>query len=154
MTASYSNDPSEFLHEHLEQASPDLLRQLMEGFLNTLLSAEADRVCSAAHDDAFLARPSIPENIRICDGCLAASGRGQGEVAMAATSGCPAQQDGPSKERGCTRVAEGGTGRRPHARPEAALPTAKPAALTQYRNSSPITVQQRASQRPTSCINL
>ena len=50
----------------------------------------------------------------------------------------PAKQDGPSKERGCARVAEGGTGRRPHARPEAALPTAKPAALTQYRNSSPI----------------
>jgi hypothetical protein len=49
----------------------------------------------------------------------------------------PAQQDGPSKERGCARVAEGGTGRRPHARPEAALPSAKPAALTQYRNSSP-----------------
>ena len=34
-------------------------------------------------------------------------------------------------------VAEGGTGRRPHARPEAALPSAEPAALTQYRNSSP-----------------
>jgi hypothetical protein len=50
----------------------------------------------------------------------------------------PAEQDGPSKERECARVAEGGTSRRPHARPEAALPTAKPAALTQYRNSSPI----------------
>jgi hypothetical protein len=32
---------------------------------------------------------------------------------------------------------EGGTGRRPHTRPEAALPSAKPATLTQYRNSSP-----------------
>jgi len=49
MTASSSIDPSEFLHEHLEQASPDLLRQLMEGFVNTLLSAEADRVCGAAY---------------------------------------------------------------------------------------------------------
>jgi len=56
----------------------------------------------------------------------------------------PAQQDGPSKERGCARVAEGGTGRRPHARPEAALPTAKPAALTQYRNSSPIAAKAAA----------
>ena len=36
--------------------------------------------------------------------------------------------------------AEGGIGRRPHARPEAALPSAKPAALTQYRNSSPIAI--------------
>ena len=66
---------------------------------------------------------------------------------MAATPGYPAQQDGPSKERGCARVAEGGTGRRPHARPEAALPTAKPAALTQYRNSSPI-----GSQRLTAIV--
>src|SRR5450759_2333257 len=49
MTANSSIDPSEFLHEHLEQASPDLLRELMEGFLNTLLSAEADRVCRAAY---------------------------------------------------------------------------------------------------------
>jgi len=57
----------------------------------------------------------------------------------------PAQQDGPSKARGCARVAEGGTGRRPHARPEAALPPAKPAALTQYRNSSPMQASQ-ASQ--------
>ena len=48
---------------------------------------------------------------------------------MAATPGCPAQQDGPPKKRGCARVAEGGTGQRPHARPEAALPTAKPTAL-------------------------
>ena len=53
----------------------------------------------------------------------------------------PAQQDGPSKERGCARAAEGGTGRRPHARPEAALPPAQPAALTQYRNSSPQSVK-------------
>ena len=40
MTARSSIDPAEFLHEHLAQASPDLLRQLMEGFINTLLSAD------------------------------------------------------------------------------------------------------------------
>ena len=49
MTASSSIDPAEFLHEHLAQASPDLLRQLMEGFINTLLSADADSVCGAAY---------------------------------------------------------------------------------------------------------
>ena len=37
-------------------------------------------------------------------------------------------------------ASEGGTGRRPHARPEASPPPAKPAALTQYRNSSPIVI--------------
>lgn len=39
MTAGPSIDPAEFLHEHLVQASPDLLRELMQGFINTLLSA-------------------------------------------------------------------------------------------------------------------
>ncbi len=49
MTAKSSIDPGDFLHEHLSQASPDLLRELMEGFLNTLLSADADSVCGAAY---------------------------------------------------------------------------------------------------------
>ncbi|MGH3476721.1 MAG: IS256 family transposase, partial [Nocardioidaceae bacterium] len=49
MTAGSSIDPAEFLHEHLAQASPDLLRELMEGFINTLLSADADSVCGAAY---------------------------------------------------------------------------------------------------------
>ena len=45
MTAGSVIDPTEYLHEHLEQASPDLPRELMEGFINTLLSADADSVC-------------------------------------------------------------------------------------------------------------
>ena len=49
MTAKTSIDPAEFLHEHLSQASPDLLRELMQGFVNTLLSADADSVCGAAY---------------------------------------------------------------------------------------------------------
>ena len=49
MTAGSSIDPAEFLHEHLAQASPDLLRELLQGFINTLLSADADRVCGAAY---------------------------------------------------------------------------------------------------------
>jgi putative transposase len=49
MTASPSIDPADFLHEHLEQASPDLLRELMEGFINKLLSADADSVCGASY---------------------------------------------------------------------------------------------------------
>ena len=39
MTAKSSIDPAAFLHEHLSQASPDLLRELMQSFVNTLLSA-------------------------------------------------------------------------------------------------------------------
>ena len=49
MTAGPSIDPTEFLHEHLAQASPDLLRELMGGFINTLLSADADSVCGASY---------------------------------------------------------------------------------------------------------
>jgi transposase-like protein len=49
MTAKSSIDPADFLHEHLAQASPDLMRELMEGFINTLLSAQADAVCGAAY---------------------------------------------------------------------------------------------------------
>jgi transposase-like protein len=49
MTAGSSVDPAEFLYDQLAQASPDLLRELMEGFINTLLSADADSVCGAAY---------------------------------------------------------------------------------------------------------
>src|SRR5579875_1810448 len=42
-------DPGEFLHEQLAQASPDLMRQLLATFVNSLLSAEADAVCGAAY---------------------------------------------------------------------------------------------------------
>jgi hypothetical protein len=49
VTAGSSIDPAEFLHEHLAQASPDLLRELMQGFINTLLSADADSLCGAAY---------------------------------------------------------------------------------------------------------
>src|SRR5450631_2433900 len=41
-------------------------------------------------------------------------------------------------------VAEGGTGRRPHARPGASLPSA----LTQYRNSSPIAAKATCQGNP------
>ncbi len=49
MTATPSIDPARFLHEHLDQASPDLLREMLTTFVNTLLSADADAVCGAAY---------------------------------------------------------------------------------------------------------
>ncbi|GJF06453.1 hypothetical protein PSD17_54000 [Pseudonocardia sp. D17] len=48
MTAPSSIDPTHFLHEQLSQASPDLLRQMLTTFINTLMSADADAVCGAA----------------------------------------------------------------------------------------------------------
>jgi transposase-like protein len=49
MTAAPSIDPTEFLREHLAQASPDLMRDLLTTFVNALLSADAEAVCGAAH---------------------------------------------------------------------------------------------------------
>ena len=49
MTAGPSIDPEQFLHEQLAQASPDLMRSMLETFINTLLSAQADSVCSAEY---------------------------------------------------------------------------------------------------------
>jgi putative transposase len=47
MTVKPSIDPARLLEEQLAQASPDLLRQLLQIFINTLLSVEADAVCGA-----------------------------------------------------------------------------------------------------------
>src|SRR5215213_7994099 len=49
MTAPSSIDPAHFLHEQLAQASPDLLRQMLTTFINTLMSAEADAICGAEY---------------------------------------------------------------------------------------------------------
>jgi putative transposase len=49
MTVAPSIDPARFLEEHLSQASPDLLRDMLSTFIHTLLSADADAVCGAAY---------------------------------------------------------------------------------------------------------
>src|SRR3954469_9301554 len=51
MTVDPSIDPARMLEEHLAQASPDLLRELLGTFINTLLSAEADAVCGAEYGE-------------------------------------------------------------------------------------------------------
>ena len=56
MTAPSSIDPAHFLHEQLAQASPDLLRQMLTTFINTLMSAEADAVCGAEYGQASQSR--------------------------------------------------------------------------------------------------
>jgi hypothetical protein len=40
------------LEEQLAQASPDLLRELLTTFIDTLMSAEADAMCGAAYGQA------------------------------------------------------------------------------------------------------
>ncbi len=52
MTVTPIIDPAHLLEEQLAQASPDLLRELLGTFINTLLSAEADVVCGAEYGTA------------------------------------------------------------------------------------------------------
>ena len=49
MTVTSIIDAARLLEEQLAQASPDLLRELLTTFINTLMSAEADAVCGAAY---------------------------------------------------------------------------------------------------------
>ena len=49
MTAPHFIDPARFLSEQLEQASPDLTRQMLTTFINALMSAEAEAVCGAEY---------------------------------------------------------------------------------------------------------
>jgi transposase-like protein len=49
MTVRANIDPARLLEEQRAQASPDLLRELLTTFVNTLMSAEADAVCGAAY---------------------------------------------------------------------------------------------------------
>ena len=49
MTAVPSIDLTVFLDEHLSQASPDLLRQMLKTFAEALMSADADARCGAGY---------------------------------------------------------------------------------------------------------
>ena len=62
MTAVPSIDPARFLHEQLESASPDLLRELLSTFIEVLMSAEADAVCGAPYG------ASSPERVNVRNG--------------------------------------------------------------------------------------
>jgi transposase-like protein len=62
MTARPSIDPSQFLHEQLSAASPDLLRTMLATFMNTLMSADADAVCGAPYGT------SSPERVNVRNG--------------------------------------------------------------------------------------
>jgi putative transposase len=49
MTAVPSIDPARVLSEHLERAEPDLLRSLLQTFVEALMGAEADALCGAPY---------------------------------------------------------------------------------------------------------
>ena len=64
MTAPSSIDPTRFLPEQLGSASPDLLRQMLTTFMNTLMSAEADAVCGAPYGESSPERTNVRNGYR------------------------------------------------------------------------------------------
>ena len=54
MTATPSIDLPAWMVEQLSQASPDLLRQMVQTFAEALMSADADVVCGAGGGESAL----------------------------------------------------------------------------------------------------
>ena len=65
MTVNPSIDPARLIEEQLAQASPDLLRELLTTYVNTLTSAEADAVCGADYLQASPERTNRRNGYRI-----------------------------------------------------------------------------------------
>ena len=103
MTVTPSIDPARLLEEQLAQASPDLLRELLTTFINTLMSAEADAVCGAAYGQASPDRTNRRNGYRRRDFDTRAGTPGAG----GARSCAPA----PTSRSGCWSAASGPSGR-------------------------------------------
>jgi transposase-like protein len=51
MAAPHTIDPIALLEQHLTEASPDLLRQMIAAMANAMMSAQADQVCGADYGE-------------------------------------------------------------------------------------------------------
>ena len=51
MAAGSTMDPAEWLSKQLEQASPDLLREMLSTFVGQLMSSEVDAICGAGYGE-------------------------------------------------------------------------------------------------------
>src|SRR3954454_20546227 len=103
MTAPSSIDPAHFLSEQLAQASPDLLRQMLTTFINTLMSAEADAVCGAEYGTRSVERTNIRNGYRSREFDTRAGHPGGGDPQAA--------HRGPTSRTGCWSAAGGRSGR-------------------------------------------
>ena len=64
MAAGPSIDVSGWLEERLAQASPDLLRSMVQAFAEALMSAEADAVCGAGYGERSTERTNTRNGYR------------------------------------------------------------------------------------------
>ena len=60
----YSIDPTTYLDELLAQASPDLMREMLQGFINQILSTQADQVCGADYATVSESRTNVRNGYR------------------------------------------------------------------------------------------
>ena len=51
MAAPHSVDPAAMLEQHLQGASPDVLREMIATLANAMMSAQADQVCGAGYGE-------------------------------------------------------------------------------------------------------
>lgn len=63
--APHSIDPTSYLDELLAQASPDLMREMLQDFINQILSTQADQVCGAEYATVSDARTNRRNGYRI-----------------------------------------------------------------------------------------
>src|SRR4051812_39384671 len=56
MAAPHTIDPTALLEQHLAEASPDVLRQMITSLANAMMSAQADQVCGADYGERSAGR--------------------------------------------------------------------------------------------------
>ncbi|MEX3505759.1 IS256 family transposase [Corynebacterium sp. LK2510] len=60
----YSIDPTTYLDELLSQASPDLMREMLQKFINQILSTQADQICGADYATVSDTRTNLRNGYR------------------------------------------------------------------------------------------
>ncbi|WJY62207.1 Transposase, Mutator family [Corynebacterium atrinae] len=60
----HSIDPTTYLDDLLSQASPDLMREMLQSFINQILSTQADQVCGADYATTSDARVNVRNGYR------------------------------------------------------------------------------------------
>src|SRR5712691_762105 len=61
-------DPREWLAQHLAEADADLVRSMLQAFVETLMSAEASAVCNAGYAERSSERTNVRNGYRVRDG--------------------------------------------------------------------------------------
>ena len=60
-------DPREWLAQHLADADADLVRSMLQGFVEALMSAEASAVCNAGYLERSPERTNVRNGYRVRD---------------------------------------------------------------------------------------